>query len=1095
MLSTDRVSLKRGDASASSRDVRPRTQVAADRDEDVASQMETNQQIRSASVSQNFVHDRVQSCRFHGKPLSDFLIIEIFAGTARLSITAREAGFRSLSVDKTSERCKGAHIAIFDLSQDADVARLMDVISAEKDNIAWIHFAPACGTASRAREKRLPRLESAGIAVPQPLRSEDFPCGFPNLKGLDATRVKAANAVYINTCKLIRHAYSFDLCCSIENPDNSLFWWFPDVVTLIQDLGGFFVVFHNCCHGGLRQKLTKIWATHDWFESLHAICQNDHYHLDWKPVFDPAKASTVKFPTSSEAAYPFLLCKRFVDAVRKVLLDNGAQDIVSLVQQVELQDTTAHSFLLGALPRGKKFKPLVSEYSHYFQCVLAPNNLGGIDDMVKLFPKGAKPLHRRFSKWGEVRVDDRSKMKLHKELSSGKLEDSSQVEIVDVGIPREPLDFCKRAIEVGHPRSVAIHLSELVKDTLYQNFEAEPHHVAKLRAQFFLKWTKRAHELAKDEVEFQMQAPVHLRSLLRGKRLLLLKEILNELQYPDTSLVDDILNGFPLTGWLRKSNVFPHRVRHPEYDLDTLKLLARGLNHSVKSQVSAMEVNEVTRSAWEATKEEIDKGWLWVDDDQSMDGKVVAKRFGLVQKNKTRVIDDFSICGLNAACGLKEKFRIHAIDELAAYLSWIFTVSSKNGKGLDVVGKTFDLKSAYRQFGLSKQDAELARVLVLDTDNLQPCLLGMRTLPFGAVGSVGGFLRVSYALWFIGMASLKLAWTAFYDDYTLITSKALQNSTEMAASNLFDLLGIVYAKEGDKAVKFDKKFKTLGLEVDLHDSLNHRAYIGHTESRVSELSALLGDILQASRISAKHAESLRGRMLRFETYAFGRVGNAAVKKLGDLAYLGVKDVSLKQSDLDSIRFLKDRVLGAPPVCISCRSLESWIIFVDGACEGDIDKLGTIGAVLIDPCGNFRFHISEVVPDSFMQKCVYSKNPIYKLEILPQLVALICWSDLIRNSQCVFYGDNDAARASMIAGRAATVVSSQLVDSFVSREMELQIKPWFARVPTSSNIADDPSRLSEDAVIALGSVKTPVNWSDFEKSMGQHVHSHSGVGCG
>ena len=525
MLSTDRVSLKRGDASASSRDVRPRTQVAADRDEDVASQMETNQQIRSASVSQNFVHDRVQSCRFHGKPLSDFLIIEIFAGTARLSITAREAGFRSLSVDKTSERCKGAHIAIFDLSQDADVARLMDVISAEKDNIAWIHFAPACGTASRAREKRLPRLESAGIAVPQPLRSEDFPCGFPNLKGLDATRVKAANAVYINTCKLIRHAYSFDLCCSIENPDNSLFWWFPDVVTLIQDLGGFFVVFHNCCHGGLRQKLTKIWATHDWFESLHAICQNDHYHLDWKPVFDPAKASTVKFPTSSEAAYPFLLCKRFVDAVRKVLLDNGAQDIVSLVQQVELQDTTAHSFLLGALPRGKKFKPLVSEYSHYFQCVLAPNNLGGIDDMVKLFPKGAKPLHRRFSKWGEVRVDDRSKMKLHKELSSRKLEDSSQVEIVDVGIPREPLDFCKRAIEVGHPRSVAIHLSELVKDTLYQNFEAEPHHVAKLRAHFFLKWTKRAHELAKDEVEFQMQAPVHLRSLLRGKRLLLLKEI------------------------------------------------------------------------------------------------------------------------------------------------------------------------------------------------------------------------------------------------------------------------------------------------------------------------------------------------------------------------------------------------------------------------------------------------------------------------------------------------------------------------------------------------------------------------------------------
>ena len=66
----------------------------------------------------------------------------------------------------------------------------------------------------------------------------------------------------------------------------------------------------------------------------------------------------------------------------------------------------------------------------------------------------------------------------------------------------------------------------------------------------------------------------------------------------------------------------------------------------------------------------------------------------------------------------------------------------------------------------------------------------------------------------------------------------------------------------------------------------------------------------------------------------------------------------------------------------------------------------------------------------MEKCAYSKNPIYELEILPQLISLLCWGKLISQSQCVVYGDNDAARASMIAGRAATVVSSRLVESFV-----------------------------------------------------------------
>ena len=176
-------------------------------------------------------------------------------------------------------------------------------------------------------------------------------------------------------------------------------------------------------------------------------------------------------------------------------------------------------------------------------------------------------------------------------------DDSLQVEVVDVGIPREPLDFCRRAIEVGHPRSVAVHISDVVQEALKFNFETQPHHVAKLRTEFFVKWTKRARELATQEAELIKSAP---------------------------------------EGWLRKSHVFPHRVRHPEYDVETLKMLAKGLNQSIKAQVAAMEINEVTKSAWETTKEELQKGWLWVDDDTSMEGKVVAKRFGLVQKNKTR---------------------------------------------------------------------------------------------------------------------------------------------------------------------------------------------------------------------------------------------------------------------------------------------------------------------------------------------------------------------------------------------------------------------------------------------------------------------------
>ena len=61
---------------------------------------------------------------------------------------------------------------------------------------------------------------------------------------------------------------------------------------------------------------------------------------------------------------------------------------------------------------------------------------------------------------------------------------------------------------------------------------------------------------------------------MKGKNLLLLKEILEDLGYPDRSLFDDLCRGFKLTGWLPKSGVFPGRIRHPEYDVATLKLLS-----------------------------------------------------------------------------------------------------------------------------------------------------------------------------------------------------------------------------------------------------------------------------------------------------------------------------------------------------------------------------------------------------------------------------------------------------------------------------------------------------------------------------------------
>ena len=300
---------------------------------------------------------------------------------------------------------------------------------------------------------------------------------------------------------------------------------------------------------------------------------------------------------------------------------------------------------------------------------------------------------------------------------------------------------------------------------------------------------------------------------------------------------------FKLTGWLPKSGVSPGRIRHPEYDVKTLKVLAKGLKKSVLAQIKNTEVDEVAESTWATTLEEERLGWIWRDPDQNLEDKVFAKRFGLQQKNKIRVIDDCSLCGLHAACGVKERFKIHAIDEMCAYVAWIFS-KQKSSSGLKIVGKTFDLKSAYRQFCICKEDRDLARIMVFDTDRKEPTYTcGLNVLPFGAVGSVAGFPRVSLALHFIGVVGLHLAWTAFYDDFTMITSPQLKNSSELAAASLFDLLGVIFAKDGDKCMEFSESFKTLGVMVDFSKSTDGRAYLGHTESRKEELQHMLSDVL------------------------------------------------------------------------------------------------------------------------------------------------------------------------------------------------------------------------------------------------------------
>ena len=1013
--------------------------------------------------------------KFHGKLLGDLLFIEVCAGSARLTKVARDSGFNGVAIDHSNLRSCGVNICIFELEEDSQVQELCSFIEAESESIACIWIAPSCGTASKARERKVPQLKKLGIAEPIPLRSASQPDQLDGLQGLDKLKVEKANLLYDAVEKITRTACNGDVFVGIENPANSHYWNTTPMQNIKTEFGSRFVTFHNCCHGGSRDKLTSVWVNKNWLDQLEARCDKTHLHKSWKVT---VSSNSVHFPTSEEAAYPFVLCQRIVECVKTQVIQMGALGSTTLEEQLQQPDAhEAGRIALGALPRGAKIKPLVAEFGHFEAAIAPVQQVDLVDRLLQTFPKGSRVTSRQLWKRGALRVVE----KCHFLGESKESNIDDMVELCWIGVPSEPKEFVQRAIKAGHPRGLDIHVDDNMKSVIQMNLVDPPFKLAKKRVEFFKKWTARAVELNPAEDRLKSSMPEHVRQVLGPKRLLLFGEMLSELGYPDDKLIEDIASGFRLSGYMTNSRVFRARAKRPAMSLDTLRKLGRSFNKVNSESLERRQESELEVATWRETESELERGWVFLDDSKETDGKFIGRRFGIRQGAKIRVIDDCTCCGLNMTVGLHEKFKLHSVDFLAALIGCALKLCPDEGRP-SLRGRTYDLKSAYKQFAVHPEDRAVLRMGVNVPDRDDFAVIGFNSLPFGAVGSVAGFLRVSQALWFIGYFGLGLLWSAFYDDYTLLSRSELENSSSWSCESLFDLLGMRYATEGHKCLPFSSKFKTLGLELDTSNFSEGQVAVGHTQSRRDELHEYMGTVLKEDLLSSKEAERLRGRMIFFEGYTFGRVANTAVKTIGKFCTGPNVKRKLEPSLRTALQFLQSRVLEGKPLKIE-RSLHStWFIYTDGACNQD-SKEGSVGGVIYNPQGCCLEFFGEEVPRVVMDDLFSrSNNPIHELELLPVLITAETWGRMFAGSQVIYFIDNESARMAYIRGNGETIRGSKIIQTFVQLEATMQHRVWFGRVPSFSNPADDPSRLDFKEVEILGATQTKTNWERVSRHL-------------
>ena len=148
----------------------------------------------------------------------------------------------------------------------------------------------------------------------------------------------------------------------------------------------------------------------------------------------------------------------------------------------------------------------------------------------------------------------------------------------------------------------------------------------------------------------------------------------------------------------------------------------------------------------------------------------------------------------------------------------------------------------------------------------------------------------------------------------------------------------------------------------------------------------------------------------------------------------------------------------------CRLLPSFfpaplVVLGDGSCETFAPSVG-IGACFFSREGRAEFFGCRVDDRVVGQWATRGDQQVIgQAEILPVLIALSSWSNAFVGRPVLVFIDNDSARHGLIAGYSPVISSAILIIEVWSLLASLGCHPWLARVPTSSNVADGPSRMA------------------------------------
>ena len=550
----------------------------------------------------------------------------------------------------------------------------------------------------------------------------------------------------------------------------------------------------------------------------------------------------------------------------------------------------------------------------------------------------------------------------------------------------------------------------------------------------------------------------------RGKKPALTAVLAILIRWPDLSLAQQLVQGFPIVGSMPHSGVF--RPVRQEGKADLSEWLGAPAAADVQRLIHSRPPLH-SETIYHLTLDEIAKGFCSplrsmkeMDDVFGEGGWRAVERFLITQPDgKQRAIDNARKSGHNHHTTMPETISTVNVDFVAALARMVDSAFALDRLPppcwLDLRLGTDDLPDAYRGLPVCDEHLRYSNVAIYVPDQGWR-FTTMYGLAYGLESAVVNFNRFPQ----LGVAIVRRCLlgfaAAYFDDELAVDFVRDHDVSQVGLQLTFQLLGAPPQPAKSFAPGHNRHY--LGTSVHVGDFVTEGLIRFQPKfSTSTKILKKLRSALETSTLSPDDAGKLRGDLNWMFSMCAGYTGRIG----GPLLAAKQKAVSadLSMEDCLTLRLLAAIVACPEPRVISIRSKPAapLVIYSDASFENDTLRLGwVIIWKHMTPSG-----VTCTVPQRVIDTWQPRTQQIYPGETLCGLLVPWFHGAPLAGYDVLWFVDNEAAVASLIKGGSSQADVHTLVQLAHYLLQTFRIRVWFEWIDSHSNPSDGLSRAGLD----------------------------------